>query len=242
MLLVLLEQLAAAVDDHHPLAVPAAQLGVVGLLDPLLADQVARLVDAVRRLASPRRVGLAQVAEDVGRLLAVAVEALVLHLDLELRVLEPLDAEARHLREGEVLGQQHRLEHRHAAVAGGGSAADRRPAGRGRPRRYQRLWSRRRRPAAVDHQVVARDVLDQQAPLAVEDQAAGRLDRQLAQPVVLGELAVVVALDELGEPEAGGDHHQHAGDDGGQHADAADQIISMLTDHLHDAASISASL
>ena len=113
--LVLLEELAAAVDDHHPLAVLAAQLGVVGLLDPLLADHVARLVGALR-LLDLLGWGLAQVAEDVGGLLAVAVEAQVLDLDLELRVLEPLDAEAGHLGEGEVLGEEHRLEHRHAAV------------------------------------------------------------------------------------------------------------------------------
>ena len=234
--LVLLEQLAAAVDHHHPLAVPPAQLGVVGLLDPLLADHVARLVGAVR-LGDLVQAGLAQVAEDVSGLLAVAVEAQVLDLDLELRVLELLDAEAGHLGEREVLGQEHRLEHRHAAVL----VEDLLQLGH-RPAEHAggvpEAVIEARRAAAVDHQAVAGDVLDQQAPLAVEDQAAGGLDRELAQPVVLGELAVVVPLDELGEPEAGGDHHQHAGDDGGQHADAADQIVSMLANDLHDAASI----
>ena len=56
-----------------------------------------------------------------------------------------------------------------------------------------RLAARLARAAAVEQQVVAREVLDQQAAVAVVDQAARRLDRQLAQPVVLGELAVVVA-------------------------------------------------
>jgi hypothetical protein len=233
--LVLLKELAAAVDDDHPLAVLAAQVGVVGLLDPLLADHVPRLEDALRLLDLVQG-GLAQVAEDVGGLLAVAVEPLVLDLDRELRVLEPLDAEARHLGEGEILGQQHRLERRDTAVL----LQDLLEVG-DRPGEHAggepEAVAEARGPAAIDHQAVAGDVLHQQPPFAVEDQAARGLDRQLAQPVVLGELAVVVPLHELGEPEAGGDRHDQAGDDSGQHAHAAYQVVSMLTNHLHGATS-----
>ena len=93
-----------------------------------------------------------------------------------------------------------------AGVAGGGVEHAReillRALERARARKREARLCQARAAAAVEQQVVAGDVLDQQPSVAVEDQAARRLDLELAQPVVLGQLAVVVAADDLDEPEA----------------------------------------
>jgi hypothetical protein len=154
------------------------------------------------------------------------------HLDLQLRVLEPGDADPRHLREREALGEEHGLELGDGAVAG----EERPELGQGAP---QHLGGEAKaavevlRAAPVDQQVVARDVLDQQAPVAVVDQAARRLDRELAQAVVLGQLAVVLAVDDLDEPEADGDRHEQGGDDRRHDPDAPDQVGAMLSNYFH---------
>ena len=136
---VLVEHPAAAVDHHHALALGAAQVLVVALLDPLLADQVARLVAAVGG-GDLGRGDLAQVAEHVGGLRPVAVEPQVADVDLELRVLEALDLDPRDLAQGQVLGQAHRLEQRDARRLG--ELLSRAPPASGRARRRRRRRSR----------------------------------------------------------------------------------------------------
>ena len=88
-------------------------------------------------------------------------------------------------------------------------------------------------PAAVDQQVVARDVLDQEPAVAVVDQPAGGLDGELPEPVVLGELPVIVPLDDLHEPEPGADEDEDRSDQPGHHPHPDNEILAMLTNDFH---------
>ena len=163
----LLDRLAVAVDDHDALAVLAAQACVVLELDAAPPDPVAD-PQSLERIGELLRSRLAEVAQNVGRLDSQAVEAAVRDVDLELWMRELFDLEARHLVERQALGEEHRLEGGHAAVAleeslelGERPVEDRR-------REFQ-AGREVGGPAAVEQQVVAREVLDQDAAVAVED-------------------------------------------------------------------------
>ena len=172
-----------AVDDHDAGAVASAELVVVAPLGVLLVDHLAGR-PAPRPLRLRR---LDQIAEDVRRLIAVAVETHMPDLDLELGMLEAADAEAGNLRQGEILGQQDRRVARRGLVAvEGGREVGGRPAENAGG--VLNAGVDHTRPAPVELQVVTRMFSTSSAALTIVDQAARRLDRQLAQAIVVRQL------------------------------------------------------
>jgi hypothetical protein len=144
-------------------------------------------------------------------------------------MLEAGDAEVRHLREREVLGQQHRRVGRRGLVA-------RQRRAQVAERRAERAGGKAqagvdtRRAAAVEQQVVARNVLDQEPALAVVDQSARRLDRAACAAVVLGLLGVVAAAHDLHEPEERRHHDERHHGAARQQAHAPDQVFPVFAD------------
>ena len=128
-------------------------------------------------------------------------------------MLERRGLELRHLIERQVL-RHHQRHVRGAARRGGDDALEifRRTIERAGEEGEARFDARA--APAIEQQEVAGHVLDQRPPLAIEDDAARRLDLELAQPVVLGQLAVVGATHDLRVPVADedggeGDAEQH---------------------------------
>ena len=195
---------ADVVDDDPPRAVAAHEEPVVGAFEAGLADDRAAAQALELRRRQLRLADLADVPQDVRPHLAGRIEpdGKLLHVDS--RQLAGMRGDRRHLVERGVANQDHRPEGRVPAVAlQGGPKLRQRHAGQVGEEGDGGLDILGLLAGQRDVERVA--VLGQHAPVAVEHGAARGGQNQGALVVVLGKPPVLVVLDDLEPPEAGGE-------------------------------------
>ncbi len=206
----LLDLTSARVHRDVLRAVLAHEVRVVGALEPGLADNRALCEPRVFHLLQLRFLHLADVAEEVGgkAALRVAPRRHLLHDDL--RQLQLARHDRGHLLEARVLddgdGPERRLETVAAHDVGEVRLLH---AGRGGqpPDRIAQV-ARIRTLFPDDRDRVRVVVLDEHLPVAVEQHAARRAERNGAQLVALRHFQVLLVLRDLEDPEADGEERQ----------------------------------
>jgi hypothetical protein len=222
---------AERVDLDPRRAGASAQVAVVLVLDPILADDVAGLEAAIARLLQLLLGDLAGVAEQVGRQgpLRVAADEDPRNLDpwkLGLVLLQVVDELVRDVplqRHGRVAIEGQLLLHR-LADPFQGEAGDVREPGQLRPP----LLLLGRELARVDLEGEAGAVADEHVAVAVDDVPTRRPDPHLTGAVVVGIGQVLVAGEHLQVPEAEEDHGEEGEREAAEHGDPQGEARAHL--------------
>ena len=200
---------SAAVDDHLSRAVLPAQQFVVGLFHACLAHHVARLIVGKARVVQIVLAHLAHVADQMRGKTVARIQPALLVDGLQLRQLVTMRRDKCLLVGSHVLFDGDRL------IAGLGAITVQRGAQlieiEIQPMGDQRQI-RIHIAALLAHQEAGdrRVIVDDKPVLAVEEFAARRQNRLLANAILLGQHAVAVYVQHLQTPQAGSqaEHHQ----------------------------------
>ena len=220
---------ATTIDDYFPVAVFAAQIFVVDLFETALPDHVARFQSLVlvARLLQLLGTNLANVAEHVGQHAVSRIAPLRLLLDAQLRILQLVRFHPGDVSGSHILFHQNRFKSRLRIDLLEAIAQDVGVNG-------ERLgeWLNQRTQLA-SAQVFARkdNVKDwtgiREGGFAVvgQDITAGRGNWQQPDALVLSNLGVIRAADELQviEPDSKQREHQH--DEGLHHPKATAEVL-----------------
>ncbi len=206
------ELFAVAVDDDVAGAVCAAEEGVVGLLDAGAADDVAGLVEGVAGVVEHLLGDLADVADEMGGEAVAGVEAALLVEGFEFGELVAMGGDEGLLVRGDVLLERDGLV-LGASLEAAKSGLD--LVG------WEVEAGGDQRSIGVDvFDLVAEEiagdggiVIDEKAAFAVEEAAARREDRNLADAIGLSEDAVVAGSEDLEALEAAEEDGEDERDD-----------------------------
>ncbi len=187
--------------DLDPLqSVAAAQPRIIAPLDPRLADdhagQQASSVVAFQLFGRD----FADVAEQVGRQGPVQIVAARLDLDLHARQVQPVRFQLGRLGQAQALFDQHRQKGLAALAVQARLDLGRRPAQHATDLGQGRRGIGHILPNKVEIQ--AGRIGHDESAVAVIDQPAGRLNRNITKPVLLRQLQIIVAIDHLQSPQS----------------------------------------
>ena len=217
---------AEGVDLDPELARRAAQVAVVGVLHPRLADHLTGLEAVVSRPLQLSRAHLADDPEHVRRQRAGSVAADEGALDAEAGEAAPVLEQVEEQRAAQPLLEHDRLPRELRGMAELGSHLS-----RGEPQQISEfgelppaIGPSSRELGGPEHKGHHGAVVDQDPSLPIEDLAALGLDADLANPVAVGEGAVTLPRDHLQRPdpqqESRDDRDHEPGEDGDSHRQA----------------------
>jgi hypothetical protein len=191
---------AKAVDDHLLPPLVAPEQGVVLELESGLADDLPELILPFRVASYLFVGGLAHMTENVRREWPVLIVAPRFDLHRQHRQLETARLDVRRLGQIDILLEHHRNE-RWAALVSLEASPERLLVGREDTRQIGEKRIEIGHGLAVETDVEGNPVAGKKIPIPPSDDPAHRRESDSPQAVVVGELEIVVRLDDLEIPE-----------------------------------------